>query len=278
MPNAGKTPTDHVIHPRDIAFGRGEKRERWWHGGDPVPTHFYNALSLTFPQGERFFMDSVRRYRDRVPPELAPQVQAFLAQEAMHSREHVAFNNQVSDAGYDISRMERALKWRLEVSRRFPPAMQLGATIALEHFTAILAHEGLAEPRHMEGAAPEAARLWRWHAMEEIEHKAVAYDTFLAGLRGIGPMGRWLLRCVTMFFTTFMFLDRLISNLADFYKQDGINTLGTWRRTFRYAFVEPGIFARVAKSYLTYYRPGFHPWEQDDRALLAVAQAEYAQA
>ena len=205
---------------------------------------------------------------------LKPQVQAFLTQEAIHSREHVVFNKQVSDNGYDIAGMEQRLKGRIEFARGRPTWVQLGITIALEHFTAILAHAILKEPVHMAGASPEAARMWRWHAMEEIEHKAVAYDTYMAGLRKIGPVRRWTLRSVTMFITTFFFLDRVVTNLADFYKQDGINTPKTWWKTFKFAFFEPGIFGHVAKSYFSYYRPGFHPWEEDDRELLAGAQAD----
>ena len=277
MTTTHKTPTDHVIHPRDIAFGRTEQRPRWWMNNDPIATHFWNALSVTFPMGERFFMDSVRHYRNSVPAELAPQVQAFLVQEAMHTREHVVFNRQVTDTGYDITRMEAKLKSRIEFARGRPAWVQLGITIALEHFTAILAHALLAEPVHLEGATPEAKRMWRWHAMEEIEHKAVAYDTYMAGLRKAGPVRRWTLRSLTMFVTTFFFLDRIITNLSDFYSQDGINTPKTWWKTFQYAFFKPGIFGHVVKSYFSYYRPGFHPWEEDDRDLLADAQAEYDQ-
>ncbi|HEX6866088.1 MAG TPA: metal-dependent hydrolase, partial [Caulobacteraceae bacterium] len=196
-----KTPADLEIHPRNIEFGREEARPRWWLNGDPVATIVYNALSVTFPQGERFFIDAVRRYRDKAAGTLQAQIDAFTRQEAVHSREHVAFNKQVTDAGYDISRAEARLRWRLNISRKTPPAVQLAATAALEHFTAILAHAVLSDPRHFEGASDEARKMWHWHAMEEIEHKAVAFDTYLTCVKG-GPLGRYLLRVWVMFVAT----------------------------------------------------------------------------
>ncbi len=270
-----KTPDDLVIEPRAIAFGREAHYPRWWLDNDPVATAFYNALSVTFPQGERFFMDAVRRYRDRAPEPLKGQIAAFLTQEAMHSREHVVFNEQVTKAGYDIAPAEARLRWRLNLSRRGPHAVQLAATCALEHFTAILAHALLSDPRHLEGAAPEAGRMWRWHAMEEIEHKAVAFDTYLAGVRG-GPVGRWMLRCLVMFIATFLFSYTIGRNVGDFFHQDGLNRPRTWGRFLRYVLVEPGLMRGVMGAYLAYYRPGFHPWEEDDRHLLGPVKAELA--
>lgn len=269
------TPADLKIQPREIAFGREEVLARWWHGSDPIATTVYNALSVTFPQGERFFIDAVRHYRDRAPAGLQGQIAAFIAQESVHSREHVFFNKQVTAQGYDISAMEKRLRWRLNLSRRAPPAVQLAATAALEHFTAILAHALLSDPRHMEGAPAEAAGMWRWHAMEEIEHKAVAFDTYLATVKG-GPLGRWLLRVVVMFIATFLFSYTDIRNLADFFSQDRINRPGTWGRLLKFLFVSPGLMRDIGGAYLSYYRPGFHPWQVDDRALITDMQAKYA--
>src|SRR5476651_792921 len=105
MTQATSTPADLIIQPRDLSFGRETAGERWWLAGDPVATAFYNALSSTFPLGERFFMDSVRRFRDDVPPAQKPHIAAFLAQEAMHTREHIVFNKQMADHGYDTGAM-----------------------------------------------------------------------------------------------------------------------------------------------------------------------------
>ncbi|HEX6859557.1 MAG TPA: metal-dependent hydrolase [Caulobacteraceae bacterium] len=268
-----RTPDDLTIQPRQPEFGRNERFARWWLGGDPIGTAFYNALSVTFPQGERFFIDSVRHYRDRAPARLKEQIAAFTAQESMHSREHIAFNRQVTDNGYDISGMEAREARLIEMDKRAPHAVQLAATAALEHFTAILAHALLSNPRHLAGASPEAARLWRWHAMEEIEHKAVAFDTFITTVRG-GPVGRYLLRCLIMLTATVTFNIEIGWNIADFFRQDGLNRPKSWLKLLRFLYVSPGLMRGVLGAYLSYYRPGFHPWQVDDRHLLAGVQAE----
>ena len=269
------TPADLAIEPRDIAFGREEAHPRWWLGGDPVATTFYNSLSVTFPLGERFFMDAVRHYKNCAPAPLKAQITAFVKQEAMHSREHVAFNKQVTGHGYVIKAMERRLEWRINLSRKTPPAMQLAATAALEHFTAIMAHAVLSDPRHFTGASPDAAKMWRWHAMEEIEHKAVAFDTYLTAVRA-GPIRKWLLRASVMLLATWLFTYTITRNVADFFHQDGINTPRTWGRLFSYLWGSPGLLRGIVGAYFSYYRPGFHPWQEDDRHLLAPVHAELA--
>jgi len=278
MTEATQTPSDLAITPRDLAFGRDAPTERWWLGGDPVATAFYDALSATFPLGERFFMDAVRRYRDEVPPALNAQIGAFLSQEAMHTREHIVFNRQIADHGFDVAAMEARTRAILDFARTHDPLEQLGATIALEHFTAILAHALLADPRHMEGACDEARAMWRWHAIEELEHKAVAFDTFMVAARGFSPGRRWALRISTMGIATWLLFDTVGRNMSRIFSADGINRPRTWARLFGFLLGRPGILRQVSGEYLTYFRPGFHPWRRDDRALASGAARGLAQA
>src|SRR3954465_14937522 len=177
------TPADLSITPRDRRFGREETLHRLWHGGSVEATAIYNALSSTFPIGEAYFVESVRRFREGGPPQLAEEIKGFTTQEAIHSREHDAFNKRAELAGYDLSTLEAQVEKRLAITRSRPPVVNRAATMALEHFTAILAHQLLANPQHLARADPEAAELWRWHACEEIEHKGVAYDTWLHATR-----------------------------------------------------------------------------------------------
>ena len=171
------TPANLTITPRDRRFGRDTRLARLWHGGRVEATAIYNALSTTFPKGEAYFVESVRAFRDGTPEKLAREIKAFTTQEAIHSREHDAFNKRAEQAGYDLSKLEERVEYRLSFSKTRPPVVALAATMALEHFTAILAHQLLANPKHLARAEGEAADLWRWHAVEEIEHKGVAYDT-----------------------------------------------------------------------------------------------------
>ena len=178
------TPADLSITPRDRRFGRDAKLNRLWHGGRVEATAIYNALSSTFPVGEAYFVESVRAFREGAPPKLAEEIKAFTTQEAIHSREHDAFNKRAEQAGYDLSSLEKRVEDRLSITKSRPPIVNVAATMALEHFTAILAHQLLKNPGHLAGADAEAADLWRWHACEEIEHKGVAYDTWLYATRG----------------------------------------------------------------------------------------------
>jgi hypothetical protein len=149
-------------------------------------------------------------------------------------------------------------------------------TIALEHFTAILAQAILDDPRFLAGADAEARRLWCWHALEEIEHKGVAFDVFMAATAKLSGFHRWSIRVRLMALTTFYTARNIKRNMGDIFRQDGMETPRTWRRVLGYLFARPGILRRVLPAYLAYYRPGFHPWQQDDRALLARAEAALA--
>lgn len=271
------TPGTLAITPRDISFAPATPAGRWWLGGDPVRTAFFNALSATFPDGERFFMDAVRSFRDAAPPLLRPQIAAFLAQEAMHSREHVGFNRQAAASGYDLASMEARTEARLAYARSRSPLIQLAVTAALEHVTAILANALLSDPRLLDGAPGEAKALWRWHAVEEIEHKSVAFDTLVAATADFAGLRRWLLRTFTMLSATRLLVATITGNIIDSFDDDGINRPRTWTALLRFLFVEPGILRRVALAYCAYFRPGFHPWLHDNRALAADAARDLAQ-
>ncbi|HEX4862057.1 MAG TPA: metal-dependent hydrolase [Rhizomicrobium sp.] len=277
MSRETQTPADLAIRPRDIAFARGSPAApRLWLGGDPIATAFFNALSASFPQGERFFMDSVRPYRGSADAKLAGQIAAFTTQEAVHSREHLVFNTRIAEDGFDFSRIDLYLKKRFDFGRKLPRLNQLCATIALEHFTAILAHAVLSDGRDLAGAPPEIRRMWQWHAIEEIEHKAVAFDTFLMATRRFSPLRRWWIRCVSMVLSTIMFLQFLWFGTREFFRHYGIDNPRSRRALLRYLWIEPGLMRRAAPAYFAYYRPGFHPWRVDDRALIADVETALA--
>ena len=267
------TPQDLTITPRDRRFGRGMRQDRWWMGGDPVATAFYNALSATFPKGEAYFVESVRMFREGTPAKLAGEIKGFVTQEVMHSREHVQFNKRAVEAGYDLSPLEARLEWRLSITRGRPPVVNLAATMCLEHFTAILAHQLLKTPRHLAGAGPEDAALWRWHSIEEIEHKAVAYDTWLHATRDWPRRKRFKVKLKVMLFVTRNFIvDRTFGSL-ELLRQDGITGPKAWARILWFAWVRPGMLRKVFGAWLAFFMPGFHPWNQDDRHLMRAAES-----
>ena len=264
------TPADLSITPRDRRFGRQATAPRLWHGGRVEATAIYNALSTTFPRGEAFFVESVRAFREGAPAKLAEEIEAFTTQEAIHSREHDAFNKRAEEAGYDLTALEAQVEKRLAVTKDKASIVSLAATMALEHFTAILAHQLLANPKHLAGADREAADLWRWHAVEEIEHKGVAYDTWLHATRHWPRAKRWKLKARVMLYVTRNFVVDRTAGALELMRQDGVTGLRAWRMLLWHLWVRPGMFRKIAGAWLKFFIPGFHPWNEDDRHLLAA--------
>ena len=275
---AAKTPSDLTITPRDRRFARSHAPTRWWHGGDPVATAFYNALSVTFPKGEAYFVESVRAHRDRAPPKLAAEINAFIKQEILHTREHVAFNRHVTAQGYDVAALDRDIDATLAMTKGRPAIANLASTMALEHFTAIIAHELISNPKHLAGADVEAARLWRWHAMEEIKHKGVAYDTWLHATRDWSRWKRWKVKSLVMLMATIRFYGGRKRGMIELLRQDGLSGYDVTLRLAWFAFGNPGMLRKIAKAWMSFFLPGFHPWNHDDRALIARAESEFAEA
>jgi predicted metal-dependent hydrolase len=280
MALASVTPTDLIITPRDRRFGRTDETARWWHGGNPYRTAFFNALSATFPKGEAFFVESVRRYLDDAPAKLAEEIKAFTTQEVIHSREHAAFNDRAEVAGYDLSPLVEKVEARLALTRGRPPVASLAATMALEHFTAILAHALLKEPRLLDRADKASADLWRWHAAEEIEHKGVAYDTWLHATRHWTRWKRWKVKSLLMLIVTRNFITDRTAGAIELLSQDKITGFRAWGPLLWEMWIAPGVMRKIFGAWLSYFLPRFHPWNHDDRSLIADfdLSGEYGQA
>lgn len=272
------TPADLTITPRDRRFGRDSAQRRWWMNGDPIATAFYNALSVTFPRGEAMFIEAVKAHRDGVPPKLAQEIRAFTMQEVMHSREHVAFNRKVEEAGYDLGELNADVDQVLDLIAKRPPMVNLLATIALEHYTAILAADFLRNPELLKGADQEWGDLWRWHAIEEIEHKGVAYDTFLHATRGWSRWRRWKAKTIMMLLVTSRFWPKRVKGMKALLRQDGLSGWKITARIWWYLLGKPGVLRKLIPEWLSYFKPGFHPWQHDDRALIGSYDSEFEDA
>ena len=262
---------DPTLEIRNLAFATGPEVPKHWHGGGRAVTAFFDNLSVFFPVGERFFMDSVRAHRKHVEdPKLLDDIRAFCGQEGMHGREHRRYNRMLATQGYPVEEMEASVDRLLRAVRRVAPKRwQLAATCALEHFTALMGHFVLSDPAVLEGAHPEMAALWRWHSAEETEHKAVAFDVYLAA------NGHDLERGTVMALATLIFWAKVAEQqLRMMATDDMLLDAKEWRSLFRFLFVKPGVLTRLAPHYLAYYRPGFHPWDLDDRPLLERWKAE----
>jgi len=250
------------ITPRDISFDVNASCIGDWAGGNFMRTSFFNALSLMFPIGERFFIASVAAFRDKVTdPKLLAEVKAFVAQEGMHTREHIAYNDAMRRI-VDVDHVEKREAALLAFLREHtPPITHLAVTCALEHFTAIMAHELLRRPEYLENAEPSYARLWTWHAIEECEHKSVAFDVFAAATQG---KGTWLRRRI-MASVSINFMRDIIVNCYDVFKARGMhNSPAMWAQLAWYLLAKPGFLRNLAPAYVQYYREDFHPSQLDD--------------
>ena len=272
------TPDDLVITVRDQRFGRGQKPGRWWLGGDPIGTAWHNALSATFPRGETMFIEAVKAFRDGAPPKLEAEIRAFVKQEINHTREHISFNKAAVDAGYDLSKIDARLDEVFALIRSRPQIVNLAATIALEHYTAIMANEFLANPRHFKDAEHETAAMWRWHAMEEIEHKGVAFDTYLHATRDWSRWKRWKLKSLMMLLITYNFIKNRWTDTLDLLAQDGLTGWKVKASLAWYLVGTPGVLRKIAPHWVAYFLPGFHPWNHDDRELIGKAESEFPDA
>ena len=264
------TPVEIQVTPRNLHFHVVGADNRAWLNGDPIGTAVFNALSLTFPDGERLFMDAVRAQRERLSGKLLADANAFIAQEAIHSREHAALNGFLDPAHYPVEAIGEDLRRRMDRARRAGPIAMLAVTIALEHFTAMMSDLLLQGQDFLVGAPEELHRLWQWHAMEETEHKAVAFDVFQEIAKSWKPSQRYRLRVITMAITGYLFVSNVTRYASRLLIADGMGVWSARRRVLWYLFGKPGLFRKCGRAYRDWYRPGFHPWDHDNRAELGA--------
>ena len=263
-----------AIRPRNIRVGLSLNMPMLWHGGDVAKTVIFNGLSLYVPEGERLFVDTVQELRSRISdPTLRTQVAGFLAQESLHSREHDAYNTLLAAQGFEVSRVQARFRARLDrPRRRYSLRRRLAITCALEHFTALLGAELLRDPAYLAGANEGFRRIWLWHAIEEVEHKAVAYDLYRHLYPGVTA---YLVRVRVMAGGTFIVYRIICSQIYRMLRALGCHTsLRIWWRVLNVLLIRPGLFRRSFVAYLCYYMPWFHPWHTDDRAIMEAGMRD----
>jgi predicted metal-dependent hydrolase len=227
---------------------------RHWLANNATVTAIANGVNLLFPHGERFFVRSVKHFLGQIDdPELRAAIKGFFGQEGRHARAHDQFNAILRAQGYEIDRFltgyQRLASW-LEAHN--PPRFNLAITAAAEHFTAILAESAFTE-NVLDAAAPEMRQLLAWHAAEELEHKAVAFDV----LRAVDPS--YALRIAGLLYATATLGGFWLWGALSLMRQDRRGVLGTWRglrRTPRRDPIVRRVFLRGIQQYLS---PGFHP-------------------
>lgn len=256
-----------MLKRRDVELDLDPKDvPRDWCHDNAFSTTFLNALSLLFPEGEKFFVDSVKKQRGKIDdPALLADINAFIGQEAMHGKEHRAFNDLMVEHGYDEAPIidARLRKFLGGVKKTLPPLSQLAATTALEHFTAMLAEQLLADERMRNDVHESVRPLWLWHALEESEHKAVAFDVYTAAGGGYARRVLIMLLTTAVFFTVQALVHaRLMATRKVLWKP------WRWARGATRLWIYPGYLTRLVPAYLAYFKPGFHPNDRDTNELL----------
>jgi predicted metal-dependent hydrolase len=258
-------------------FAAPSDAPRWWWGDNAFRTHLANALNLIFPEGERFFIRSVRQALPGVDdPALLARVRAFMAQEAQHGRAHEGAIADLAAQGFPVEEIVARYRWwAFEVIEpAASPALRLAVTAALEHLTATLAEHALQES-FLDDATPEMVALLRWHAAEELEHKSVAFDVFEA------VDGRYAMRVAGMIVALSVLMAMWGMTYRALVRADGALTAARLAED-RVATLRRGQNRRhLWRGFFEWMHPGFHPDRVDNldlaRAWLARHRPDSAE-
>lgn len=273
-PTAVATPAHRTVPTRRISFEESlqDLPKHFAGEGDLIASHLAAVLSAVFPDGEDFFVRSVRAFRDEVDdPALKRDVAGFIGQEAVHGREHRVLNDRLAELGYRTKKIERGVRFGLRLRDRLaPPIANLAATAALEHYTATLAEVLLRSPEaRAQLGTPELRDVFLWHALEECEHKAVAFDVFKA-VGGSERTRTLQMNLITASFIGSITLNLVVSLLGDreTYRR------GRLRESIRRMRTSPILTKDVWRRLRDYNRPDFHPDDHDTDELLAEWREE----
>jgi predicted metal-dependent hydrolase len=265
-PHSSGSVTHAPLHVRKLLVDLSQGFARHWHGGDSFRTQYFNALSMSFPIGEQFFIDSVREAAKRLGDSAEHQalratITDFCAQEATHRHVHSQYNQHLAAQGLVNHWQVRATR-RIAKSQGFNPMHQLAATVAFEHITGVFADLTLRHDDLLAGADAPMQTLWRWHAAEETEHKSVAFDLYKA----LGGNYAWRVRWYGYVLLTFL-LDTIAQTSNNLWRDGQLLKPGTWWSGLSFAFGLRGLAWRLVRPLAAYFKLDFHPTHEGNPAL-----------
>ena len=262
----------HVpIIPRKMNFDLARSSTQDWCGKNLLHSAYMNGISLALPLGEHFFIRTVRQFeQDITDPQLRDEIKDFVAQEAIHSRQHEIYNKLLIRDGYDIAPLEQRTREALEEAwQEASPMERLAITISLEHITHVLGDQILSHTDRLQDWDSEYRAFWMWHAAEEVEHKAVCYDLY----RKLG--GTYLMRTKTIVTMTARILEIFWKNQHDLLEQtcrmrglDMFSAATINRSNLEFIYGNEGILRGCERAYCAWFAPGYHPWKHDNRKVL----------
>lgn len=253
------------IPPRRVMMNLDKSDAGYWYADSPFLTYFWSAFSVLLPEGEQFFVNAVRHYRDQITDaDLKAAISGFIGQEALHTQGHQVLNDFINAKQLPAAELESQLKILLDAVAKIHPRLNLAITISLEHFTALLGEQLLAEADHHGAVAEDIRPLWMWHALEETEHKAVAWDVYQQ------TGGGYALRAGTMALTTVILGGVMAYSTGRLMHADGrLLNMRDNLKGLRALFGRRGRMTRLAPKFLDFFRPSFHPNDHDTTALVA---------
>ena len=267
----GKTYPKRVVRARHVSFDFDRPVRHHYVADDIALSHLTSVMSAGFPEGEEAFIRSVRFFKDQITdPVLKEQVAGFIGQEMTHGREHRNLNHRLHEMGYPTEEIDRRNGEILRRIEKFvPPIVALAMTAAAEHGTALLAENVLSRDEVQALAYDdEVRRLLNWHAFEELEHKAVAFDVY----RAVGGP-EWIriaVMVLSLVQSPILITQAMAASLAtDPTARNAVRTTASLLRVPR-----SPIFRKTLKRTLAYLRPGFHPDQNKTDALLERWRAE----
>jgi uncharacterized protein len=247
---------------------------RRWNGGDAFRTALFDALSMSFPAGEQFFIDAMKRGLPALPPaereRFDAEVRAFIGQEATHRRVHTLFNGHLQAQGL-VNHWEPRIQRRQAAMAEMGPRNWLAVTAATEHLTALFAEHLMAHPKVLAGAEPRLAQLWLWHSAEESEHRSTAFDLY----RALGGNDEWRLRIFGVVTGHFV-ADLARQTINNLWHDGSLHKASTWASAWRVLFGRDGLVRTSYAGWRRYRRADFHPSQGDGepaRAWLAAHTA-----
>ncbi|MEK9712103.1 MAG: metal-dependent hydrolase [Thalassolituus sp.] len=252
------------IRPRRMAFDTETPMSKYAFKNNSLISTFFYALSALFPDGERFFIHSVRLYRDQIKDEtLKEQIRGFIGQEAHHGVSHEALNQAITDMGFPMDRITKKLHKRVDFLKNFSHGRQLALTVAMEHFTASLAEFLLKNSEILDDAEPTVRKMLIWHAVEEIEHKAVAFDVYNAHVGDEFMRKRvMVISMISLFSRLAMYQVWLLRSQRHF------PSWREWKEAAVFFWGKKGLLRDNMKGLAKFFKTGFHPWDIDQTDLI----------
>ena len=275
LPSSSNTPEGVSIKARNMSFKIEQALATDWADNDAFLTAIFNAMSISFPSGEKNFIDSVRVYQDRIEdPKLRSEVKGFFKQEGIHSREHRKYNQLLcQQRGYDLEELEGVYLNRIEASKNDPKItnrVMLASTVAVEHFTASFG-ESFLQGKLVKNVEGPLGDLWRWHSLEELEHKSVAFDVYRQ-IGGDNKMRTTVMRLsmMTLFWDVMKVAIKILRHDQQLWKWKTVKSMA------KFLFSKQGFIRIHVPAYKTFFRDDFHPWDIDNRPLLEHWQEKLA--